>query len=247
MADAETKAVVFNRESIETFLKFLETKNRSAGTLEKYARDLQALYEFLPEEKCLTEQALLQWRDRMMGQGYAVRTVNSRLSAANSYLEYIGHRDLQVLSMSQPEGVQPELSRTEYLRLLSTARALEKERLYLWVKVFGCIGIRVQSLSNITREAVNSGVVIDGEQRFQIPPGLRQELCVYAEREGILTGPLFLGQNGEPVRRTFVTDSIRALSRDAKVPEEKASPRCLQRMFRKTQSELQARAARLVE
>lgn len=249
MTGVEREAIRFEHKDIGSFLEFLSAKNRSAGTLEKYARDLQTLYNFLPEEKSLTEQTLLQWQAWMVEQGYAVRTINGRLSAANSFLEYRGRRDLQLLSMDSPEDTPQaqELTRQEYLRLLSTARILAKERVYLWVKVFGSTGIRVQSLSAVTRESVEAGFFEEGERCVRFPEGLRKELRAYADREGILRGSLFLSQNGEPVRRTYVTDSIRALGREARVQEEKATPRCLQRMFRRTQRELQERVTRLVE
>ena len=41
---------------------------------------------------------------------------------------------------------EPELTRTEYLRLLQTARALNRERVYLLVKLFGTTGLTVQLL-----------------------------------------------------------------------------------------------------
>ena len=49
--------------------------------------------------------------------------------------------------------LQPELTRTEYLRLLQTARALGRERVYLLVKLFGTTGLTVQELEKVTVEA----------------------------------------------------------------------------------------------
>lgn len=58
--------------------------------------------------------------------------------------------------VSEP-AVQPELTRAEYLRLLQAARALEKERAYLLVKVFALLGIRVGELPQVTVEQVKAG------------------------------------------------------------------------------------------
>ena len=64
-------------------------------------------------------------------QGYCPSTINSAVSAANSLLAFCGRRGWQVMPAPPPETEQPELTREEYLRLLQTARILEKERAYL--------------------------------------------------------------------------------------------------------------------
>ena len=149
------------------------------------------------------------------------------------------------------DDVQPELTRTEYLRLLTTARALDKERLYLLVKLFGCTGIPVQELPRVTVEALkegrvtvrNSGTV----QLLHLPDFLRKELLAYARREGTASGPVFHTKSGKPLGRTAVTDSIKQLCRDARVPEEKANPRCLKRLWQSTQDGIRAQIDLLVE
>ena len=80
-----------------------------------------------------------------------------RLAAANGLMTYLGHRELQATAALPPpaEGERPELTRGEYLRLLSTARVLEKERLYLLVKVFGSTGLSVGELPRLTAEALD--------------------------------------------------------------------------------------------
>ena len=58
--------------------------------------------------------------------------------AANGYLEYMGAREFQVVDkLDAVADPQPELTRSEYLRLLSTARSLEREQVYLLVKLLG--------------------------------------------------------------------------------------------------------------
>ena len=232
---------------IEAFLEHLRRSGRPSGTLEKYQRDLTLFYDFLPESKELDEAVLAQWPATMLEEGYALRTVNSRISVLNSFLRHVGRRDLQLAILERPEdGGQPELTRAEYLRFLSTARALNKERLYLLIKVFGSTGLPLQGLPGLTVEAVNRQTVTVGPNTFFIPDCLRQELLDYARRNGILSGPVFLMQNGQPLRRTQVTDGIRALSSEARVPPEKASPRCLQRLYRSTQAELHEQISQLV-
>ena len=166
-------------------------------------------------------------------------------------MAFLGRRDLQSVGALEVDDVQPELTRTEYLRLLTTARALDKERLYLLVKLFGCTGIPLQELPRVTVEALTEGRVIVHSngvvQLLHLPDFLRKELLAYARREGTASGPIFHTRGGKPLGRTAVTDSIKQLCRDARVPEEKANPRCLKRLWQSTQDGIRTQIDLLVE
>lgn len=239
-------------EQIETFLACQEHRGRRCGTLMKYRHDLTLLYHFLPEEKLVTCDTLRRWRDHLAGQNYAVRTINSCISAANSFLAYLGRRELQLLEFKLPDDVQPELSRQEYLRLLQTARQLDKERLYLLIKLFACTGYPAQALEYLTVEAVREGGVILGGSRenpqyIRLPQGLQRELRAYALRQGLRSGPVFTTRDGRPLSRSNASDSIKRLGHEAQVQPEKATPRCLQKLYQRTRADIQANVDRLAE
>ena len=138
--------------------------------------------------------------------------------------------------------IQPELSRTGYLRLLATARNLGRERTYLMVKVFALTGIRVSELNRVTVRAVEEGRVLtacDGRAQYVlIPACLQKEWAVYLRRVGITAGPVFVTRSGRPMRRTQVSGEIRTLCRDARVDGDKSNPRCLRRLYQVTQERI---------
>ena len=227
-------------EAIRAYLDTLSGRGRSRGTIQVYAARLEALYAGLPPDKRISPGTLAAWRETLLAQGYSPGTVNTHLSAANGLLGYMGRRDLQLVGQldAVPE-IQPELTRTEYLRLLQTARTLERERIYLMVKVFALTGIRVGELPLLTAEAVETGwLSVSGEQR-PIPGCLRRELLDYIARNGIRSGPVFVSRNGRSLQRTQVTAEIQSLSRDARVEAAKCTPRGLQRLYRATQAEIE--------
>ena len=118
-------------------------------------------------------------------------TINSYLSVNNAYLDFIGHREYQLANQLKLETeLQPELTRTEYLRLLQTARALDREKVYLLVKLFGSTGLTVQELEKVTVEAVKEGKLTVSPSRnkqvLRISEGLQKELMGYARRNGYL-------------------------------------------------------------
>lgn len=155
--EAPAGEVCLTPEAMDAYLDTLRQQGRSADTLAAYRRSIYGLYRSLPPDKRVGRGTLDRWRETLEDQGYLPRTINVRLAAANGLMTYLGHRELQATAALPPpaEGERPELTRGEYLRLLSTARVLEKERLYLLVKVFGSTGLSVGELPRLTAEALD--------------------------------------------------------------------------------------------
>ncbi len=223
---------------IEEFLTSQERQGIGAASLEAYRRNLKKLCDYLPEEKRLTAETGRAWRDWMEAQGVSPRSINSRLSALNSLCAYLGHREFQFHDFAEGQEVfQPELTRAEYLRLLQAARRLEKERVYLLIKVLGGAGLRIQELSQLTAEVVEAGTVDlryhndRCSRSLRIPAELREELLAYIRRKNISEGPVFRTAAGAPIARTYAVKLLQSVSHEARVEAEKATPRCLWNMY----------------
>ena len=228
--------------AVEKFLADMVRRGRAAATIKAYRRNLRALYAWLPEgDKGIYRDTLVRWRRDMLEQGVAPRTVNARMAAANSLLRYLGRQELQVLGQvtAGEAGEQPELPRGEYLRLLDAARRLGKERAYLLTKAFAVLGLTPGELPMLTVECVEIGeVYLSGGRRVTVPVCLGRELGNYARRLGVETGPVFITREGRILHRSSVNETIRQLGGAAQVPEEKATPRCLRRLYQSTQDKL---------
>lgn len=238
-------SILLTKELIDSFLNNLEKKGRKDGTISKYRRDLNCFYDFMPDEKTLNDKTLRDWKNKLLGEKKASKTVNASISAVNSLYEYIGRKNWQVDRIEEEKKIQPELTRPEYLRLLQTAKDLGRDRLYFIIKVFCCTGISVSELPLVTVETVN------GEQKGHInihfPECLKNELMNYAERQGIKKGPIFVIRNGQPMDRTNVSNSMKQLCADAGVDERKANPRCLKKLYNNTYSEIRSEIELLAE
>ncbi len=229
------------QERIEGYLSYLSGKGRSRSSLESYRRILLGLYEYLPEEKSIGNKTGPEWKAYLKNQGFSAATVDNRMSAWNSFMQYLGHREWQMEDFCREKGnIQPELSRTEYLRLLSAAKHLGKEKAYLLIKTLGGAGMRIQEIPQLTVEAVEKGVVeleyhnSRQKRRLHIPEGLQKELLNYTRREGILEGAVFQSPDGEAMARSSINYQINSVCRDARVDESKATPRCLWKMYQST-------------
>lgn len=249
----EERGAPISPEEINGYLTFLEEKGRVKGTLEWYQRSLNRLYEELPPgDKSIYRNTLKNWREKLLEEDYAPSTINQFMAVANGYLEYVGKREYQLVGkLALAEELQPELTRSEYLRMLQTARALGRERVYLLVKVFANTGLPLQELPKLTVEAAQKGRMSitynSARQSVCIPDCVCQELLAYANRKGILSGPIFLSRDGEPMSRTNVSTGIRQLCVAAKVPDEKGNPRCLRKLYLTTRAGIEANIALLVE
>lgn len=230
---------IMTPELIRDFIETLRKKNRGKNSLDSYQRILLSIYDWLPEDKIVDGTTGAKRRAWLLEEkGFSHRTVNTQMSALNSFFRYLGHREWQMEEFVRIKGdVQPELSRAEYLRLLSAAKQMGNEKTYLLIKTMGGAGVRVQELAQVTAEAVRRGSVrLDSHNGLRlrmmfIPRALQGELIEYIEKEQIKSGSVFLTRGRKPLSRTTINHYVSAVSREARVDPEKATPRCLWKMY----------------
>ena len=253
MRRRQEKEVTLTPESIDGYLEHLRSVGRVQGTLDSYRRKIGRLYQTLPEEdKSIRQDTLPWWREKLAEEGYSAAGINQFVIVVNGYLGYMGARELQVTDrLESAEEPQLELTRSEYLRLLSAARSLDREQAYLLVKVFGNSDLPVQELSRLTVEAARGGMISISrrcsKEIIRFPGTVCRELLDYAERQGIRSGPIFLTRAGKLIDRTYAAQSIRRLCPAAQVAEEKGNPRCLRKMYQTTRDGIERNVALLVE
>ena len=161
---------------IRTFGLYLRQEERANGTVEKYLRDLTAFLRWLGE-RALTKEAAADWKEFLLGQGYAPATVNSMLAALNTFLRFTGREDCRVKFLKLQRRLfrdeRRELKKEEFDRLLETARSLGRERLTLLMETISATGIRVSEVRYITLEAVQGGraeIALKGKIRTILLP-----------------------------------------------------------------------------
>ena len=238
VTEPERKASpVISMESVDSFLSFLESNGRTKQTIATYRRCLERLYVFLPDDKEIGADTLLRWREAMRTEGKTIGSLNIHISAANSYLDFLGRKEFHLKLLPRekpPETETPALTWPEYLRLLQTARTLGNKRVEMLVKLFCETGIRLREAPNVTLEAVNAGEIVtvsrNRPKRVPLSPELRKELRDYADSIGIRSGPLFVRQSGEPLDHSEILPMIVKLFKKAEVPREKATTKTL-RLF----------------
>ena len=209
-------------DEIEQFLALYESLDRTEGTVKFYRRKLTQFYEDLPEDK-------------------RVRTPSQ--SAVNAFLDYIGHREYQLVGQIKEEKPpQPELSRAEYLHLLHTAKTLGNEKVYLLIKLFACTGFFVKELPNLTVEAVREGKVVCYQNR------VKQAVAIPStERNRITSGAIFRTRSGQSIKRTYIPILMKPVCEAARIDDSRATPQSLRRLYFSTRAGIESNIALLVE
>ena len=246
MTDTETQ--------LEKFKQFLIDEERAAATIEKYRRDVQAFFTWLPEKTEVSKEMVLEYKRKLAAQ-YKSTSANSMLVALNRFFGFCGRRDLQVrLLKVQRVSFRErsrELSVEEYKRLVRAAREKKDERLSLLIQTLCSTGIRVSEHRCITVEALRSGsICIDGkgkERAVFLPKKLQKQLKHYCKERKITTGPVFITKSGKPLNRCNIWAEMKALCKNAGIEPQKVFPHNLRHLFALTYYRLEKDIVRLAD
>ena len=225
-------------DRIAGFAEHLKGKENGKATVEKYLRNVRFFAAWLAGAE-VSKEAVAGWKAHLEGQGFAPCTVNSKLSALNSFFGYAGLEGCRVKFLHIQRKVfrddSKDLPRREYMRLRGAAGRLGKEQLGLTMETIGATGIRVSELAYITVEAARAGratVHLKGKVRVILIPGkLCRKLLKYAEKSGVGCGEIFVTRGGKGLSRRQVWRGMKALCREAGVEESKVYPHNLRHMF----------------
>lgn len=129
----EKKPAALTEEAIESYLQSVASQGRTKGTLANYRRSLSKFFQWLPGEKLLSQETVEAYRGHMIEDlHYTPNSINMNLTSINAILAYMGLWNYQVpMASLEKAEYQPEISRSEYLRLLSAAKQTNKEKVYL--------------------------------------------------------------------------------------------------------------------
>ncbi|MDE7218156.1 MAG: tyrosine-type recombinase/integrase [Oscillospiraceae bacterium] len=221
-----------------SFAAYLRSEERSAGTIEKYLRDVRAFALWL-EHNALTRENAAAWRDALLSQRYAPATVNSMLSAVNRFLQFLGREDckLKFLRLQRRAFREPrrEMTREDYRRLLDAARDSGHRRLELLMETICSTGIRVGEVRCITLEAARQGrteISLKGKIRtILLPAKLCRKLLKYAKEQKIASGEIFLTRSGKSLSRRQIWREMKDLCALAGVEASKVFPHNLRHLF----------------
>ena len=232
------KGRILTSEAIECFKKHLREEEKSENTVQKYLRDVQAFTAYSGGAE-VTKETVIAYKNKLLSENYADRSVNSILASLNSLFLFLGWADLKVKSIKLQRQIycpeEKELTKAEYMRLVNTAKQKGNKRLNLILQTICGTGIRVSELQYITVEAVKNGeaiVSLKGKTRSVfIVKELQKKLLRYASEQKIQTGSIFITRTGKPISRTNIWREMKGLCKQAGVNPQKVFPHNLRHLF----------------
>lgn len=235
------KGRILTETQIAAFAVYLKSEEKSENTIEKYMRDVRAFCAYVGEAE-MTKETVIAYKNKLLSENYAARSVNSVLASINSLLSFLGWADLKVKSIKLQRQIycpeEKELTKAEYIRLVNTAKQKGNERLNLLIQTICGTGIRVSELQYITVEAVkcNEAVVsLKGKTRSVfIVRELQKKLLCYAAEQKISSGAIFITRSGKPMSRTNIWREMKSLCVEAGVNPQKVFPHNLRHLFART-------------
>ena len=223
---------------LDEFKFKLQNDEKSDATIEKYCRDVAKFISFLGKED-ISKENTIKYKQYLINQKYALKSVNSMIASLSSFLEFIGRIDCKIKSIKMQKQIfceeNRELTREEFNRLVSTAESNGNERLSLIIQTICGTGIRISELKFITVEAVRAGEAVvscKGKTRTVfIVQNLRRKLMKYISKRKLKSGTVFITKSGEPVNRSSIWREMKNLCRKAEVNPEKVFPHNLRHLF----------------
>lgn len=229
------------KQQIKAFAQSLRQEERAQGTIENYLRHLRAFAAWLGGGE-LTPATAPAWKAELLAKGYAPGTVNAMLVPLNRFLDFLGYGNCKVKALRIQRRLfrenRKELTRQEYDRLLSTARAQGKERLALLMEAICATGIRVSEVQYLTVEALREGraeISLKGKIRtILLPQKLCRKLRKYARKNKIASGEIFLTRSRSGLSRKQIWAEMKALCGQAGIAPTKVFPHNLRHLFART-------------
>ena len=235
------KGKILTSNQIAAFAAYLKSEEKSENTIEKYIRDVRAFASYMGNAE-ITKEAVIGYKNKLLSEGYAVRSINSMVASINSLFAFLGWDNLKVKSLKLQRQIycpeEKELTKSEYMRLVNTAKQKGNERLNLLIQTICGTGIRVSELQYITVEAVTCGeavVSLKGKTRSVfIVRELQKKLLRYAAEQKITSGAIFITRTGKPMSRTNIWREMKSLCAQAGVNPQKVFPHNLRHLFART-------------
>lgn len=240
--------------TLELFKEHLYEEERSQATIDKYMRDLRALYNFLPVNKMITKEVLVEYKQSLK-EHYKATSMNSMITAINQLLIFMNLQNCKLKSVKIQrkafyEG-QSELTKKEYKQILETALLKGNRRLSLLLQTICATGIRVSEHRFITVEALDEGIVsVQNKGKVRtifITKKLRKNLVEYCKTENISSGPIFITKGNKPMDRSNIWTAMKRLCKDANVNPQKVFPHNLRHLFALTYYRLHKDVVRLAD
>ena len=232
---------VVREEDMNEFRYYLQERENSEATIEKYMRDVRKFMTVAGTAPPVGKEKLLEYKEWLI-ENYAVSSVNSMLVALNQFLVFLekGRLRLRRIKVQRMDTLCMDriLDKREFQKLVRTARQQGKDQIAMIMETMCATGIRVSELKFFHVENVRNGIVRvwnKGKYRMVILPELlRKKLLLYIGRNRIRSGVIFRTRTGREKNRSNIWKEMKAIGELANISLKKVFPHNLRHLFART-------------
>lgn len=216
---------------------YLAERDFSKHTIDSYLYAIRQLKERTGGK--LGSGVLLEYKDWLASR-FATKTVNLRITAINSYLDFIGYGGIRLkgLRVQQKPYLDNVISQGDYELLRDSLRRDGELFWHFVVRFLAGTGARVGELRQFTVESVYAGhldIVSKGQKlrRIYIPVGLQQDAIAWLEDSGRMRGYIFTIRGEAPITARGISLGLKRWATKYGIDQDVVYPHSFRHRFAK--------------
>lgn len=222
---------------LEEFELFLKEDEKAEATITKYKTNVRAFIEF-SKDKELCKKTVIEFKEKLdQVDEYLPNTTNNYLVVINKFLNFIGKNDLCVKIIKQQKkfSLEYSLSKSDYHRLLRTAKKYEEYDNYIILRILAETGIRISELAFFRIEDLDKTMKIRKKGKVREIPvklDLLREIRKYCRDRKIKEGLIiFNPKTGKAYANSTIWRRLKKMAGRARISKDAVHPHAFRHYF----------------
>ena len=223
--------------AIQDFCQYLRTKNMASNTIHVYS---YALRQFLCRYHEVDFSNLHLYKVFLL-EHYKPQTVNLRIRAVNSYLEFTKAKSkkLSMVKIQQKNYLENVISEADYEYLKNCLLRDEKYLYYFIIRFMAATGARVSVVIQFQAEDIRNGykdLYSKGNKvrRIYIPRALHEDALRWLKASKIQSGDIFLNRFGRRITPAGIRGQLKVLALNYGINPDVVYPHSFRHRFAKS-------------
>lgn len=226
---------------LKEFINYLRFNEKHKKTILTYNNQLIKFIDWL-DNKEIDKDVLLDYKDyleSLINVKYKISSLNLNIVVVNKFIKFIGYDNCRIkkFKTQTQTSIIDQIYEQEHKRMLHWSKKLNKESMYLIIKIFALCGIRVIELKDFTVENVKLGyfkTYNKGKARdIIIRKDLRTEILNYCKKNKIDSGLIFHQKNNSSkiIDPSTIWRNCKKIAGAAKVNKAKIHPHAWRHLY----------------
>lgn len=222
---------------MEMYIKYLDEKGFSSNTIQSYEYAIRQLHARVSES--FSNEDLLNHKDWLV-ESFAPKTANNRITAINSYLNFIAYEGIRLKSLrvQQKPFLNNVISQEEYMLMRDETNNDEELFWHYVLRFLTCTGARISELRMFIVESVHDGhldIISKGQKlrRIYIPSTLQVDAIKWLEQTGKDSGFVFSLNGDKPMSARGISLGLKRLAKKYGINQDVVYPHSFRHRFAK--------------